>query len=223
VTPYYSDDLVTIYHGDCREIAPSIVPAVIVTDPPYGIEWDQPAYLKRGRHPSTRTKAHASIVNDETTEVRDQLLAMFPSTPAAVFGSVYAPPPLGARGVLVWRKPRDAGLFGATEPWRRDWEPIFILGEWQGNADRSSVLESAAGTHRRYAQGVHPHAKPVDVLIALIDVAPMGLVLDPFAGSGSTLVAAKSLGRRAIGIEIEEKYCEIAALRCSQEVLGLSA
>jgi site-specific DNA-methyltransferase (adenine-specific) len=217
VTPYYQDDHVTIYHGDCREWMPEA--DVIVTDPPYGIDWDQPAYLARGRHPSTRTKAHEGIQNDGDTSARDAVLAAFDG-PALVFGSIFAPPPAGARAVLVWQKPADAGFFGATGPWRRDWEPIYVIGEWEGVATQSSIIRGRSGTHRAYAQGVHPHAKPVDVLIDLLRFST-GTILDPFMGSGSTLVAAKSLGRRAIGIEIEERYCEIAAQRCAQEVLGL--
>jgi len=215
--PYYQDDAVTIYHGDCREWMPEA--DVIVTDPPYGMAWDQPAYLTKGRHPSTRTKAHDGIQNDGDTSARDAILDGW-TKPALVFGSIFAPPPANARAVLVWQKPADAGLFGATGPWRRDWEPIYVIGDWEQIANRSSVIRGAAGTHRRYAQGVHPHAKPIDVMIELVG-ATTGTVIDPFMGSGTTLVAAKSLGRKAIGIEIEERYCEIAARRCSQEVLGL--
>ena len=219
-TPYYADDLVTLFLGDCREVTDWLAADVLVTDPPYGIDWDQPAYLKRGRHPSTRTKKHDGIANDGDTSARDQVLAMAGDIPALVFGSLFAPPPDDVRIVLVWQKPADAGLFGGQAGWRRDWEPIFAVGPWpKVPATRSSVIRTAAGTHRRYAQGIHPHAKPVDVMETLIAACPDGTIADPFAGSGSTLVAARNLGRRVIGVEVEEGYCEKAARRLSQGVL----
>ena len=222
--PYYQDDFVTLYHGDCLEISDWWANAdVLVTDPPYGIGWEQRDYLHTTRTPGDRGRAHEGIKNDGDTSTRDAALALWGERPALVFGAIEAPFPKLSRRVLVWKKPNDAGLFGSII-WRKDWEPIFMCGKWkQSPAKHSSVITTNYGSHRQYAQGVHPHAKPLDILEDLISKCPPGVVADPFAGSGSTLVAAKRLGRRAIGIELEEKYCEIAAQRLSQDVLDLGA
>lgn len=183
----------------------------IVTDPPYGIGWRQHGGRGSGRkwgagHRSRRD----GIAGDEGTALRDAVLARWAPRPAAVFGSWRAAPPAGVVQTLVHHKPRGSGVVGATLGWRRDSEPIYLVGRWPRRPVAwSSVLHSAlpSGSNR-----AHPHAKPVDVLEA-------GVVLDPFAGSGSTLVAAKLLGRRAIGIEVDERWCESAARRLRQEVL----
>ena len=220
--PYYQDDAVTIYHGDCLEVLAWAEADVLLTDPPYGIDWQQPAYRAVGASEGTRTRQHLGIQNDDTTLARDEMLAHWgKSKPGLVFGSAEVPPPAGTRRTLVWQKPADSGLFGSTI-WRKDWEPVFMVGKWpQVPATESSIVRSACGSHREYAQGVHPHAKPTDLLKKLLVVMPAGMVADPFCGSGSTLRAAKDLGRRAIGVELDEAYCEIAARRCAQEVLAL--
>lgn len=121
-----------------------------------------------------------------------------------MFGSFRAPVPAGVRQTLVFRKTPDAGLMGSVTGWRTDVEPIFLLGPWpKRNAERSSVVESRIGLQRLQAGDSHPHAKPLDVMIQLLSACPPGVVLDPFMGSGSTLRAAKDLGRLAIGIEVE--------------------
>lgn len=215
--PYYQDDAVTLYLGDCREITSWLEADVLVTDPPYGIGWSRSANYYNGHG----SKAHAGILNDKDTSTRDDALALAPDMPALVFGSFYAPRPERTRQVLVWHKPADSGVVGSTTGYRRDVEPIFLLDPWpRQNVKWPSVIRSG----RRSISSVtvetgHPHTKPVDILRLLILQCPPGVIADPFVGSGTTLVAAKQLGRKAIGVELDERYCEIAARRLSQGVL----
>ena len=105
-------------------------------------------------------------------------------------------------------------------PWKPSHEEIYVLGgPWDGRRDCGSVLQGRVQAMAKCGRR-HPHEKDVATLRLLIDKCVAGVVLDPFMGSGTTLRAAKDLGRKAIGIEIEERYCEIAAKRLAQEVLA---
>lgn len=219
--PYYSDDLVTLYHGDCREITEWLSADVLVTDPPYGIGWS------KGRWANTHgVDGHEGIQNDNDTSARDAALASWGCVkPALVFGSLRSAYPDGWHRMLVFGKPTTGcGLFGQRVPWLANWEPIFVLGTWPDQTPRLSAViqtrQASASGYSGYAtKAGHPHAKPIDVVESLVDATPPGAIADPFAGSGSTLIAARNLGRKAIGIELEERYCEIAARRLQQGAL----
>jgi tRNA G10 N-methylase Trm11 len=222
VKPYYADDLVTLYHGDARAITPGVIGHVgcVLTDPPYGIAWKQHGGGKTGKSKGMRSLP--SIANDHDVSVRDDVLAMLGALPALVFGSFRAPFPKDVFQVLIYQKTPDSGLVGSTTGFRRDVEPIFLLGKWpKANATRSSVVASRIGLQVLAKPGLHPHIKPQDVLAALLRALPAGVVYDPFAGSGSTLVAAKAQGRPSVGVELERRHCRTAADRLSQDVLNL--
>jgi DNA modification methylase len=206
VNPYYDDGTCVIHHGDCREIdAWDIAGGVMVTDPPYGIAF------KSGWTGS-------EIANDDTTAARDNILKRWAPRPALIFGSAAAPEPLNVKTRLVWHRP-GSGMGDLSMPWKPDWELVYVLGSGFAAKRRGSGVLTYTWDDFR-GDAYHPHQKPVDLLRDLIlKCPPMAEVVDPFMGSGTTLRAAKDLGRKAIGIEIEERYCEIAAKRLAQEVL----
>jgi site-specific DNA-methyltransferase (adenine-specific) len=115
-------------------------------------------------------------------------------------------------------------MTGTTAGWQRNAEAIYLLGPWpSGWGGRDSIISTgsqaasgANGMARRYG---HPHAKPVDVMETLIAACPPGAIADPTSGAGSTLIAARNQGRPATGVELDERYCEMAARRLSQPVM----
>lgn len=221
---YYEDELVTLYLGDCREITAWQSADALVTDPPYGRGWKQGSLHSREKQ--WAPDGCAGISGDKSTDLRDYVLSAWAGR-AVCFGDLMLPPPSNTKQVLVYQKPKDAGRRGATAGIRRDLEAIYLIGSWSSgiSAGRGSLFRSGAamtsgsfGLAKRYS---HPHAKPEDLceeLIGLFDPKPT-LLADPFAGGGSILVAARNLGIKAIGVEIEEEFAENAAKRLSQQTL----
>jgi hypothetical protein len=217
LTPYYEQDGITIWHGDCREIdAWDIAGGVMVTDPPYGIAHssNRPGAPRRG----------SQIANDDSTSVRDEVLARWDGRPALVFGTCRAPAPsIDIRATLVWDKGGHVGMGDLSLPWKQNWEHVYVSGPgFQGRRGTGVLHYNAVAPWAGLL--THPHEKPVELLRDLVSKCPpLADVVDPFMGSGSTLRAAKDLGRSAIGVELEERYCEIAAKRLAQGVLDFGA
>lgn len=209
---YYQDESVTIYHGDSLTDHREWIDAdVLVTDPPYGMSYVSNA----SKFGSTKP-----IAGDSDPDLRDRVLEIWgEEKPALVFGTWRVTRPTRTRAILVWDKGNSPGMGDLSLPWGPSWEECYVIGTGFIGRRTGSVIRidtlSAASKERPN----HPTPKPIPLMERLIERCPPGLLADPFAGSGSTLVAAKNLGRKIIGVELEEKYCEIIANRCAQEVL----
>lgn len=216
----YEADRILLLHGDCRSgeaqalIAARIgtSPATLVTDPPYGIS-------HFGRQ---STKWHQPIAGDENLEARDEILAWWGDRPAVIFGSWKRPHPAGTRAKLIWDK-RGIGGMGPTDlPWKPDHEEIYILGNGFTGQRGSSILtgETICSWNTGPCARRHPNEKPVQLMQRLIDKAP-GIIVDPFAGSGATLLAARNLGRPAIGVEIDRDHIDTILGRLAELTLPI--
>lgn len=209
--PFYDDGMVSLYHGDSISLASLWADAdVMVTDPPYGIgyasNWES-ASLPR------------SISGDDDTLARDTALHLWGDRPALVFGTWRIPRPPATRMLLVWDTKGALGMGDLSLPWKPSHQEIYVLGTGFSGRRDSDVLCYAPVQSMAANGRVHPHQKPVSLMHDLIAKCPPGVIVDPFAGSGSTLRAAKDLGRRAIGFEVDEAYCHVAADRLRQEAL----
>ena len=221
MNPYYENNGIVIYNADCRELLPSLSCDVAITDPPYG----------KATHDGARTSIDERLLTfehigaEQFVDVSRQLVECARRWVVMTCEWKYAHL-LDEAGLLVrlgaWIKPNAAPQFTGDRP-ATGWEAVAILHrpgkkQWNGGGHHG------VWTHN-IAQGEHPTEKPLGLIRQwmLQFSNPGETILDPFMGSGTTLRAAKDLGRKAIGIEINERYCEIAAKRLSQEVLNLEA
>lgn len=211
--PYYDADGITIYCGDCRDVLPGLAGVdLVLTDPPYGIQYQRQGPPSRASIHTRRRQQSAPIIGDTARFDPTPWLA-FPHV--ALFGAQHYADRLPPSGTLhVWDK---RGAYAACN--YADFDAIWVNRREPGRIIRS-VWRGICRETEHDQRFVHPTQKPLRVMRWVLDLFPAaGLVLDPYMGSGTTLRAAKDAGRRAIGIEIEEKYCEIAVRRLAQGVL----
>jgi site-specific DNA-methyltransferase (adenine-specific) len=238
VSPYYDEDGITIYHGDCLEIVewlPRSSVDAVISDPPYSSGTRQATNRTASAIPKRGERwARAGILWDSSYSsfgvsqllnwsLRSLRSVTEPGCHIYVFTDWRTYPTLSlsiewaglfANNLLVW----DKGVYALGTNWRSQHELIAFASNGPAREvtrhDVGNVLKT-----KRVSGGSHPTEKPADLLAQILAVSGGTRVLDPFMGSGSSLVAAKLLGLRAIGIEIEERYCEMAATRLSQGVL----
>ena len=228
--PYYQDDLVTLWHGDAFEhlaAMPDRDVDVVITDPPYDDRTHSMARTNKGRGHGNRAIGFASFDHGDQAALFSQLgrvtrrwvISTLATSDAFAF-DLEPPPGLRCLRVGVWLKTNPMPQISADRP-GMGWEPICYFHRddlkptWHGGGKAGNYrLNSVSGEE-------HPTSKPIGMVADWVRLFsnPGDLVLDPFAGSGTTLRAAKDEGRRAIGIEIDERYCEVIAKRLSQDAL----
>ena len=203
--PYYQKDGITIYNGDCAEVLPKLGQFdLLLTDPPYGIA----TIWKGGAGGASSWKIPASKTHEWDGETPDAAIAeSLQHTENAIIwgGNYYSLPPM--RGWLVFDKALpDTFTIGCCElAWTSLDQPIKRL-----------TIPHVQATKGK----IHPTQKPLALMRWCLGFVPDATtILDPFMGSGTTLLAAKLEGRQAVGIELSEEYCEIAANRLAQGVL----
>lgn len=206
--PYFENDLITLYHGDCLEITEWLSADVLVTDPPYGMNR---TFIGSGHYDLVR------VANDHDTQIRDSALQLWGQEKGfIVFGHWKCERPKNLKHLVVWDKDKMP-MGDSTSAFATSHEEIYVGGDtsnWLHKRQQSVIRAKVqVGADRPN----HPTPKPVGLMEQLVGKTNAEVIADPFAGSGTTLVAARNLGRKAIGIELEEKYCELIANRLSQE------
>lgn len=217
--PYYEHAGITIYHGDCRELLSSLTADLLCTDPPYGLGAARRVFGGNGvkRHITGLVKGKAIAKRDygdagwdDQPAAQDLIdLCLLSAPQQIIWGGNYFRLPL-ARCWLVWDKLRGETDYADGEMAWTNLDRALRIIRWKWNGFLQETPEDR----------VHPTQKPLGVMKwTLSQAEEWKSVIDPFMGSGTTLRAAKDMGRSAVGIELDERYCEIAARRLSQEVL----
>jgi len=210
--PYYEDDSCTIYNADCRDILPELGKVdLVLTDPPYGIGESKGKNKSRAKLAVSKDYGYSEWDSKPVNwGLLSELLGL--GKYACCWGGNYYPVQ-PSPSWLVWDKENGKTDFADCElAWTNYGRAVRLKKhQWHGMLRKGKEARE------------HPTQKPLEVIEWCITLCPdePQTILDPFMGSGTTLVAAKQLGRKAIGIELEEKYCEIAVKRLQQEYLAL--
>ncbi len=224
--PYYQDEAVTIYHGDCRDILPTL-PRVdlVLTDPPYKHTGLGGGGF--GGHQFYHDEFVQSMCDFDLREYSKLLmeaapmLIAFHSRDLIVHYANLAGDWNRLYDLHVWYKPNAIPFTHHT--WKTDIEYLALVwAKKPGWTQANQALHSKVFIAPICQDSLHPTAKPVPLLAKYIYILDAQIIVDPFMGSGTTLRAAKDLGRKSIGIEIEERFCEVAANRCRQMVMDLT-
>jgi hypothetical protein len=234
--PYYDEGGITIYHGDCRDILPGLAADVLVTDPPYGTSY----------YPTDTSLLTGDLLRGWASAHRVVAIFGWPERLVALCVEAGLTPdewitwwPTNGRGrgfnrVGLWREVECIAVFGQAE-WGLLRQPRTVMttdlpgsglrGHPQTDMARMGDVwrDESPNMNPNQPPRLHPNEKPVSTMRRLLTAMTGGLVLDPCMGSGTTLRAAKDLGRPAIGIELVERHCEIAARRMGQEVMDFGA
>lgn len=212
--PYYQDDNCTIYHGDCAEILPLLGKVdAIVTDPPYGLkETGRRSKIARNSGFGDYRKDYGECTWDSSPpqiEVFDLIRSV--SKYQVIFGGNYFPLP-PTKCWLIWYKKTNGFYADAEMAWSNLTGSVKVLEfKWDGCLQQDM---------KHKENRVHPTQKPIPVMEWCISHLPIktGLIVDPFMGSGTTLIAARNLGFKSIGIDQDQRYCEIAKKRLTGEI-----
>jgi len=223
----FKDEWVTIYHGDCREILsqlPGESVDLVLTDPPYNVGKDYGNGTQADRRNDYLPWLN-SIWVEAGRVAKDGSFLIYTNTTTFIPYGMNPPPPWRYFHLAIWNKPLSLrpAFYGICP----HWEPIFIAlkGDkpwrpFRGDEIFSDVF-SANVTFCKGRKRDHPAVKPVSLCerLILFGCPPNGTVLDPFVGTGTTLLAAKKFGCHAIGCDTSERFCKLSAKRCSQKVM----
>lgn len=218
MTPYYSEGGMTIWHADCQDVLPTVAPesvGLLLTDPPYGIGYRVHSHCDAG------ALEGQAVEGDDEPFDPTHLLAY---GRCVIFGGNYMTDKLPPSGWIIWSKVQD-------NRWSTGKASTRSLAEmaWTNLHTYVTLYNCFWAGSPMYRKGaergsqLHPTQKPVELMRWIVDryTKPGDLVLDPYMGSGPIAQACKETGRRYIGIEIEERYCETAVRRLDQGVLDV--